>query len=110
MVIIIKSDAMYPKFIIAGNSATGRGYLRMGTVINHKDLRIGYEKIWGGGWWARNDATRTVILYGSSGDFGHPDFSYLASVSRELMDYTFIYSESLSGQGRILDMDGVEWV
>ncbi|MDD6253368.1 MAG: hypothetical protein PUA96_04865 [Bacteroidales bacterium] len=32
---------------------TGVGYLRMGMVINHKDLRIGYEKIWGGGWWAR---------------------------------------------------------
>lgn len=110
MVIIIKSDAMYPKFIIAGNAATGRGYLRMGTVINHKDLRIGYEKIWGGGWWARNDETRTIILYGSSGDFGHPDFSHLASAPRELRDYTFIYSESLSGQGRILDMDGVEWV
>ena len=41
---------MYPKFIIAGDQKTGRGYLRMGMVINHKDLRIGYEKIWGGGW------------------------------------------------------------
>lgn len=107
---VIISDAMYPKFIIAGNAVTGRGYLRMGTVINHKDLRIGYEKIWGGGWWARNDETRTIILYGSSGDFGHPDFSHLASAPRELRDYTFIYSESLSEQGRILDMDGVEWV
>ena len=38
---------MYPKFIIAGDQKTGRGYLRMGMVINHKDLRIGYEKIWG---------------------------------------------------------------
>lgn len=101
---------MYPKFIIAGNAATGRGHLRMGTVISHRDLRIGYEKIWGGGWWARNDESRTVILYGSSGDFGHPDFNHLASAPRELRDYTFIYSESLSGQGRILDMDGVEWV
>ncbi|MGM9766456.1 MAG: hypothetical protein ACI3ZO_08890 [Candidatus Cryptobacteroides sp.] len=44
---------MYPKFIIAGDMRTGVGYLRMGMVINHKDLRIGYEKIWGGGWWAR---------------------------------------------------------
>ena len=82
----------------------------MGTAINHKDLRIGYEKIWGGGWWARNDETRTIILYGSSGDFGPPDFSHLASAPREPRAYTFIYPESPSGQGRILDMDGVEWV
>ena len=101
---------MYPKFIISGNVATGKGYLRMGTVINHKDLRIEYEKIWGGGWWARNDETRTIILYGSSGDFGHPDFSHPASAPRELRDYTFIYSENSSGAGRVLDMSGVEWV
>ena len=101
---------MYPKFIIAGNAATGRGHLRMGTVISHRDLRIGYEKIWGGGWWVRNDESRTVILYGSSGDFGHPDFRHLSSAPRELRDYTFLYTESLSGQGRVLDMDGVEWV
>lgn len=27
----------------------------MRMVINHKDLRVGFEKIWGGGWWDRDD-------------------------------------------------------
>ena len=46
---------MNPKYIIAGNRVTGKGYLRMGRVVNHKDLVVGYEHVWGGGWWERND-------------------------------------------------------
>lgn len=50
---------MNPKYIIAGNRVTGKGYLRMGRVVNHKDLVVGYEHVWGGGWWERNDNEKT---------------------------------------------------
>lgn len=101
---------MYPKFIIAGDARTGEGCLRMGMVINHKDLRIGYEKIWGGGWWSRNDETRTITLYGSSGDFGYPDFSHWKMADRQLRDYVFIYASSPSGAGKTLDTSGIRWI
>lgn len=39
---------MHPKYIIAGDPKTGKGFLRMGMIINHKDLIVGYEKVWGG--------------------------------------------------------------
>ena len=52
-------DKMNPKYIIAGNRVTGKGYLRMGRVVNHKDLVVGYEHVWGGGWWERNDNEKT---------------------------------------------------
>lgn len=68
---------MNPKYIIAGNRVTGKGYLRMGRVVNHKDLVVGYEHVWGGGWWERNDNEKTITLYGSSCDFGSADFGHL---------------------------------
>ena len=101
---------MYPKFIIAGDQKTGRGYLRMGMVINHKDLRIGYEKIWGGGWWARDDERKTVTLYGASGDFGHADFSHWKMADRTMMGYTFIYTPSPSLPGNVLDTSEIMWI
>lgn len=101
---------MYPKFIIAGDPKTGRGYLRMGMVINHKDLRVGYEKIWGGGWWSRDDDRKTIVLYGSSGDFGPADFSHWKLADRELIDYTFIFTPFEHLPGNILDTSEVEWI
>ncbi|MCQ2174038.1 MAG: hypothetical protein MJY61_02760 [Bacteroidales bacterium] len=44
---------MNPKYIIAGNRVAGKCYLRMGRVVNHKDLVVGYEHVWGGGWLER---------------------------------------------------------
>ena len=105
-----RSISMYPKFIIAGDQKTGRGYLRMGMVINHKDLRIGYEKIWGGGWWARDDERKTVTLYGASGDFGHADFSHWKMADRALMGYTFIYTPSPGLPGNVLDTSDIMWI
>ena len=82
----------------------------MGMVINHKDLRIGYEKIWGGGWWSRNDETRTITLYGSSGDFGPADFSHWKMADRALRDYAFIYASSPSSAGKMLDTSHIKWI
>ena len=70
-------DKMNPKYIIAGNRVTGRCYLRMGRVVNHKNLVVGYEHVWGGGWLERNDNEKTITLYGSSCDFGSADFGHL---------------------------------
>lgn len=101
---------MYPKFIIAGDPKDGRGFLRMGMVINHKDLRIGYEKIWGGGWWSRNDEKKTITLYGSSCDFGSADFRHWKKADRELCDYTFIYTPIETLPGNVLDTSEIEWI
>lgn len=101
---------MHPKFIIAGDVKTGRGYLRMGMVINHRDLIVGYEKVWGGGWWARNDETRTITLYGSSYDFGPANFAHMNMIDRELRDYQFIFTPFEGLPGNVLDTSGVEWV
>lgn len=101
---------MNPKFIIAGNPLTGKGYLRMGMVINHKDLRIGFEKIWGGGWWERDDEKKTVTLSGSSYDFGPADFSHLSMIDHELRDYTFFFTPVQGLPGNMLDLTGIEWV
>lgn len=100
---------MYPKFIIAGDVRDGRGYLRFGNVVNHSDLRIGYEKVWGGGWWEVHDDTGTVLLYGSSGDFGSPKFSHLKYVDRQWRGYRFEYTPVLGLPGNELDMTDVEF-
>lgn len=101
---------MHPKYIIAGNPRTGKGYLRMGIVYNHKDLTVGHERVWGGGWWDRNDKDRTITLYGSSCDFGPADFRHLDRIDKELKDYTFIYTPMLGIPGNVLDLSAVEWV
>lgn len=102
--------SMYPKFIIAGSRLDGKSYLRMGMVIHHKDLRIGYEKIWGGGWWSRNDETKTIILYGCSLDFGSPDFRHMKKIDREFRDYTIIFTPLEGVPGNVLDTSEIEWI
>lgn len=101
---------MHPKFIIAEDPRTGKGFLRMGMVINHKDLAVGYEKVWGGGWWARDDERKTVILYGCSRDFGSADFRHLELIDREMKDYTFIFTPMIDLPGNALDLSDVEWI
>lgn len=101
---------MHPKYIIAGNRITGKGYLRMGMVINHKDLVTGFEKVWGGGWWARDDDKKIITLYGSSCDFGSADFRHLNRIDKELKDYTFIFTPIQGLPGNVLDLSAVEWV
>ena len=101
---------MHPKYIITGDPHTGRGYIRMGMVINHKDLIVGYEKVWRGGWWARDDEKKTIILYGSSCDFGSADFRHLKLIDKELRDYTFIFTPIFNLPGNVLDLSDVEWI
>lgn len=101
---------MNPKYIIAGDPHTGKGYLRMGMVINHKDLIVGYEKVWGGGWWSRDDERRIVTLWGSSYDFGLADFRHLRLIDRDLRDYTFIFTPVYGLPGNELDLSDVEWI
>ncbi len=101
---------MHPKYIIAGDPKTGKGYLRMGMVINHRDLVGGYEKVWGGGWWARNDELKCITLYGSSYDFGPADFKHLRLLDRELRDYTLVYTPVAGLPGNVLDLSDVEWI
>lgn len=101
---------MYPKFIIAGNQLTGKGTLRMGMVVNHKDLRIGFEKVWGGGWWERDDTARTVILSGCSCDFGPADFRHLNRIDSEFREYTFFFAPIAGLPGNVLDLSDVEWI
>ena len=62
---------MHPKFIIVSrpdNPLTGR--LVYGIVGSHRELIEGYVKIRGGGWYNKDDEKKTIVLYGSSGDFG----------------------------------------
>lgn len=82
----------------------------MGMAINHKDLVIGYEKVWGGGWWSRDDRAKTIVLYGSSLDFGSPDFRHMNRIDSELKDYTFIFTPFESLPGNVLDTSEIEWV
>ena len=100
---------MYQKFIIAGDRKTGRGQLRLGLVTNHRDLVIDYEKVWGGGWWDRDDNARTITLYGSSGDFGPANFAHMNIIDRSLRDYRFIYTPVPGLPGNELDTSHVEW-
>lgn len=100
---------MNPKFIIAVRPGENRGSLRLGMVINHKDLVIGYEKVRGGGWWARDDEKKELILYGSSCDYGSPDFRFMNRMPREFVDYTVIYTPMINLPGNPLDTSEVEW-
>lgn len=104
------TEIMYPKFIIAARPGTTGGFLRMGMAYNHKDLVIGYEKVYGGGWWSRNDEKKEIILYGSSGDYGSPKFSCLSMAPAQFRDYTFIYTPYQGLPGNVLDMSDVTWV
>lgn len=101
---------MYPKFIIVTSPGETEGFLRMGMAINHKDLIVEYEKVHGGGWWSKNDEKKEIILYGSSGDYGHPDFRFLNVIERKYIDYTFIYTPHISLPGNVLDLSSVRWI
>ena len=61
-------------------------------VCSHRELIEGYVKVHGGGWYAKDDEKKTMLLYGSSGDFGEPRLDLLSEIPFELQDYTFYYS------------------
>ena len=91
-----------------GDPKDGKGYLRMGVTACHKDLVIGYQKVWGGGFWERDYSNRKLTLWGESGAFGEPIFSCLKRMDRDLKGYKIVY---LSGSfEEEIDTSEMEWI
>ena len=107
---------MYPKFILVSDPKKPLvGTFVYGMVWNHKDLFEAYEKvhgyvkIHGGGWYEKDDARKTVTLYGESGDYGAANLSFLNRIPRELEEYDFYYTPIHGLPGNKLDLTDVEW-
>ena len=73
------------------------------------DLIRGYVKTHGGGWYHKDDESKVMTLYGSSGDYGEPDFRFLDRIPRELKDYSFIYTPFWGAPEKELSLEWVEW-
>lgn len=101
---------MHPKYIIVTQPHETRGLLRMGMVINHKDLVIGYEKVHGGGWWMRDDEKKEIVLYVASCDYGSADFRFLNMIPKEFEEYTFYYTPYPNIPPNKLDLSEVKWI
>ena len=69
----------------------------------------GYVKIHGGGWYEKDDARKTITLYGGSGDYGEPRLLFLNRIPRELEEYDFYYTPIHGLPGNKLDLTDVEW-
>ena len=111
-----KDSPMYPKFILVSDPKKPLvGTFVYGLVVNHKDLARAYEqvhgyvKIHGGGWYEKDDARKTITLYGSSGDYGEPRLLFLNRIPRELEEYAFYYTPIHGLPGNKLDLTDVEW-
>ena len=111
-----KDLPMYPKFILVSDPKKPLvGTFFYGMVVNHKDLARAYEqvhgyvKIHGGGWYEKDDARKTVTLYGGSGDYGAANLSFLNRIPRELEEYSFYYTPIHGLPGNKLDLTDVEW-
>ena len=104
---------MYPKFVLVSRPETPLiGTFIYGLVWNHKDLVDAlppYVKVHGGGWYDKDDAKKTITLYGESGDYGEPKLSFLDRIPRELRDYKFFYTPIHGFPGNELDLSEVEW-
>ena len=102
---------MHPKFIIVSRPESPlKGTLVYGMVVNHRDLVSGYVKVHGGGWYVKDDHKKTMLLYGSSGDYGEPRLDFLNRIPGELKGYTFLYSANWGRTSRELDVSDVEWL
>lgn len=102
---------MHPKFLLISDPKTPLiGTFVYGMVGQHKELIEGYVKTHGGGWYDKDDERKTMTLYGSSGDYGEPDFRFLDRIPSELKGYTFLYSTGWGGEERELLLDSVEWI
>ena len=65
---------MHPKFIIVSRPDEPLvGRFVYGKVDSHRHLVEGYVKVHGGGWYEKDDEKKTMLLYGSSGDYGPDD-------------------------------------
>ncbi len=102
---------MHPKFILVSDPKTPlTGTFVYGMVFQHKDLVKGYVKVHGGGWYNKDDASKTMTLYGSSGDYGSPRLSFLNRIPSELKGYKFFYSPIWGLPGNELDLSDIEWI
>lgn len=102
---------MHPKFLLISDPKTPLiGTFVYGMVGQHKELIEGYVKTHGGGWYDKDDERKIMTLYGSSGDYGEPDFRFLDRIPSELKGYTFVYSPLWGGEERELLLDSVEWI
>ena len=102
---------MHPKFLLLSNPWTPLiGTFVYGMVGQHKELIEGYVKTHGGGWYHKDDQRKIMTLYGSSGDYGEPDFRFLDRIPAELKGYTFVYSSDWGTEERELDLSEVEWI
>ena len=102
---------MHPKFILVSEPERPlTGTFVYGMVFQHKDLVKGYVKVHGGGWYNKDDASKTMTLYGSSGDYGAPRLSFLNRIPEELRGYRFFYSPIWGLPGNELDLSDVEWI
>lgn len=101
---------MHPKFILVSDPKTPlTGTFVYGMVGQHRDLVQGYVKVHGGGWYDKDDVTKTITLYGSSGDYGEPRLAFLNRIPRELKAYRFLFTPFLGLPGNELDLSDVEW-
>ena len=107
----------HPKFILVSSPDTPRiGRFVYGMVGQHKELAelareyMGYVRIHGGGWYDKDDESKTMTLYGSSGDYGEPRLAFLNQIPRELRDYKFIFSPGWNLPGNELDLRDAEWI
>lgn len=102
---------MHPKFIIVSRPEEPFvGTFVYGKVDSHRHLVEGYVKVHGGGWYDKDDTEKTMLLYGSSGDYGEPRFEFLNRIPRELKDYDFYYSPDWGKTRQRMDVSGVEWI
>ena len=102
---------MHPKFILVSEPERPlTGTFVYGMVFQHKDLVKGYVKVHGGGWYNKDDASKTMTLYGSSGDYGSPRLSFLNRIPSELKGYRFCYSPIWGLPGNELDLSDIEWI
>ncbi|MBR5735917.1 MAG: hypothetical protein IKX60_03895 [Bacteroidales bacterium] len=102
---------MYPKFIImAYPDRPLAGTFIYGKVYNHCDLAKGYGKVYGGGWYEKDDTRKTMLLYGASGDYGEPCLELLCRIPRSLKGYAFYYASDPDDRPQPLDLNSVEWI
>ncbi len=64
-----------PKFIL-----TSTGHFRLGMVHLHKDLLVGKEQCWGGGYYEFDYVSNRIILTGESYDFGRPRWEWIETL------------------------------
>ncbi len=102
---------MHPKFILVSSPEQPlAGTFVYGLVGQHKELVQGYVKVHGGGWYLKDDAARTMTLYGSSGDYGEPKLAFLNRIPSELRGYKFFFSPGWNLPPNELDLTDIEYV